>query len=226
MRSHKNFKANLFQIFFYDRLILYSQSKKCKTRNMNEEEIEYQNLINKIRLQVADVIINYNLLELEIKEIIGLYINSDKTEFIFKVLLNNLVVSFSAKVNLLKYIIKKENIVVDSKFQNSLKVIMTKRNILAHSDEILKLEPNIVDIDVDWNHDECFIYPIYKGASESFIHTLDDGQINYQFISKIVEDFIKYYSLAKEELIKVRNHICKLSNNSFGNSLNEDELPF
>lgn len=186
--------------------------------------MEYEEMENKIRLHVADVIINLNLVEFEIKEIIGKYIDSEKKEFIENILLNNLILSFSIKVNILKYIIKKENIEVGKDFQNSLKVIMNKRNILAHSDSILNIEPDVIDIDVDWNHDECFLVPIYGGAIEPHLCTIEDGKINYQNITKIAEDFLKHYEIAKHGLLIIRSRI--FSQEAVLTQSIDDELPF
>lgn len=153
---------------------------------------------------VADIIIKLNLIESKLKDIITKYIASEKTEFVRDILLNNLIVNMSSKVKALQYIIGTEGLEVSKDFKKSLMIIMTKRNMIAHADGLL--DPNIdVDIDVDWNPDGSYIYPIFE--VETRIPTFENGKINYSEINKVHEDFNKYFEIANTELNSIKGQL-------------------
>lgn len=72
--------------------------------------MENEKIINEIRLQVADVIIDLNLIESKLADIISKYINSDRKIFVREILLNSQLMNFSTKFKILKFIISQEKI--------------------------------------------------------------------------------------------------------------------
>ena len=168
-------------------------------------ERETEELVNSIKVSFADVLINLNLIESKISDIIANYIKSDKEDLIRKVLLSSLIVNFNSKLNVLKYIVKTEKVEVPTEFYKAIAIIVTKRNVLAHSDSLLKIEADIIDVDFDYEHDGTYMYPIY-GPSEPNLPIINDGTINYENISKIIKDFEKYFEIAKAglEIIEVK----------------------
>ena len=154
---------------------------------------------------VADIILKFNEVEYLIKTIISIYISSDKKEFIDNVLLNNLILSFSSKNNILKYIIENNNKLTDNskKLKDSIKNLMGFRNIVAHSD-------NLIDYNVTIEEDLFSRYilkiPRYmssmnvkKVESKAQI-TLNDGKILSSEIGKLHSDFLKHYKIVSSEL--------------------------
>lgn len=83
---------------------------------------------------------------------------------------------------------------------------MNKRNIIAHSDNLLKLEPDVIDIDTDWSREGSIMYPVY-GPSEPSLAIINDGKVDYQNISKIVEDFAKYFKIAMDGLNEIDSRL-------------------
>ena len=160
---------------------------------------ETEEMIKSIKVNVAEVLINLNLIETKISDILAKYINSEKDDFIRHVFLSSLIVNFSSKLKVLKYVLKSEKIKQPKDFFKAITIIMTKRNVLAHSDSLLNIEANVVDVDFDWEHDGTYMYPIY-GPSEPNLPIINDGNINYENISKIIEDFSKYFEIAKAGL--------------------------
>lgn len=167
---------------------------------------ETEKMIESIKVRVAEVLINLNLIESKISDIIARYINSEKDDFIRKVLLSSLIVNFSSKLNVLKYILRSEKIDPPKDFFKAIAIIMTKRNVLAHSDSLLNIEADVVDVDFDWNHDGTYMYPIY-GPEEPCLPVINDGTINYENISKIIDDFSKYFEIAKSGLESIEEQI-------------------
>jgi hypothetical protein len=157
-------------------------------------KMENDEMEKEIRLQVADVIINLNLIESKISDIISKYINSVRQLFVREILLNSILMGFSTKFKILEYILKSEKINEPKDFSNSIQVIMNKRNIIAHSDTLLKFE-DIVDFDVEWTHEGPFKNPIY-GPAEPILSTITKGKVDYDSLSKTVEDFSKYFKIA------------------------------
>ncbi|MGV3527840.1 MAG: hypothetical protein ACO1OO_03015 [Flavisolibacter sp.] len=172
--------------------------------------METKEMEDKIRLQVADVIINLNLIEAKLSDIIGKYINSPKSDFVREVLLSSLIVNFSSKLNILRYILKSEKIEPPQDFFKSVTLIMTKRNVVAHSESLLKIEAEVIDVDVDWNHDGSYLYPIYR-PSEPNLPVINDGQINFENISMIIKDFTKYFEIAQGGLIEIEKQLFPTS---------------
>ncbi len=163
-------------------------------------------IVQSIKVRVAEVLINLNLIEAKISDIITTYINSEREDFIRKVLLSSLIVNFSSKLNVLKYILRSEKVEPPKDFFKAVAIIMTKRNVLAHSDSLLNIEADVVDVDFDWNHDGTYMYPIY-GPEEPNLPIINDGVINFENISKIIDDFTKYFEIAEKALDSIENSL-------------------
>lgn len=155
---------------------------------------------------VANIIINLNYIELTIKEIITGYIDSKRHVFVKEFILNNMIFSMSSKVKALTYIISKENLKINKEFDKSLKIIMNKRNMIAHSDKLLDNEIEIVGIDADWNPDGVIESPIYELTGPS-ITTIDNNEITYTYIEKVYDDFNKYYEIASKDLESIKEQL-------------------
>jgi len=169
--------------------------------------MEYGEVIENTKKIIAELIMKVNVLESSVKEIISGYLNSDKEEFVRDVLLNNLIINLSSKVKALNYIIRAEKLEIDTKELNkALRIAMTKRNIIAHSDGLLDPDLDLVDIDVDWNRDGSFITPIFEHEIP-VIQTFENGKINFTDINKIANDFNKYYEIAFDLLNQVKEKL-------------------
>ena len=149
--------------------------------------MENDKMETEIRLQIADVIINLNLIESKISDIISKYINSERQLFVREILLNSMIMNFSTKFKILKHILKSEKLNEPKDFFNAIHVIMNKRNVIAHSDSLLNFEFD-VNVDCDWSHDNSFMYPIW--SLELSLPIIENEEIKYQNVSKIVKDCI------------------------------------
>lgn len=174
--------------------------------------MKQKNLNEQIKQQVADLIINFNLLESKLADIIAFYISSPKNHFVREVLLNSLTLSFNSKLNILKYIIKTEKITPSQDFYKSIKIVIAKRNTIAHSDRLLNIEDEIIDLDVDWNRDGILYSPIFQTIEPS-LQIINDGEINYENINKVVNDFSKHYNITVSGLDKIQLELLSKNNN-------------
>lgn len=168
-------------------------------------ESEREDKLDEVRLKIADVIINLNLIEKEIKEIIANYISSRQSFFLQEILLNNHIINFSFKIKVLHYIIREEKITTSKDFHKALQIIMNKRNSLAHTDTVLE-DYTIDTVEAEWEPDGVTYWPIYKDADPG-VWTFSQGDINFQTVDKIVADFDKYYKLASTELASISQTI-------------------
>lgn len=122
---------------------------------MNEEK----EMINSIKLRVANVIIDLNLIESKITKILARYIDSKKDHFVRNVLLNSLNMSLAQKFKIMKTILKTEKVKPPEDLFKAITIVMNKRNIIAHSDSLLQLDVDFEDMDFD---DEGSPSPIFK----------------------------------------------------------------
>lgn len=164
-------------------------------------ENERQIKLEEVRIKIADVIINLNLIEKEVKNAISYYVSSKKSFFVSEILLNNHIINLAYKVKMLQYIIREEKIEVSKDFFKALSIIMNKRNVLAHSDTVLE-DYTIDDVEVEWEPDGVTYWPIYKVA-EPGAWTFSQGDINFDTVDKIVADFDKYFKMASDELARI-----------------------
>jgi len=170
-----------------------------------------EELISKHKEIISDIITKFNQIENLVKKIISSYIASNKTEFINEVLLNNLILNFSSKYKILQYIIAIEKINVDKDFYNSIKVLMTNRNIIAHSDNLLDYE--IIPIKENFFTTQVLKFPRYLSALQKVEPknqtTINNGKIQSIEIDKIHSDFNKYFEIAVNELNAIQEIIDK-----------------
>lgn len=161
--------------------------------------MEAEEIISKSKNLIAEIIIDFNLIEFKTKEVLAAYIGGDKGKFVSNILLNNLIVNMSSKVKILRYLVAEEKIDVDKNFFKSFSIIMLKRNMIAHSESLNQVGLDVVDVDVDWSRDGSTLVPIYDyGFPE--ISTINDGKVNYENIIKVEADFKKYFELASSGL--------------------------
>lgn len=170
-----------------------------------------EELISKHKEIISEIITKFNQIENSIKIIIASYIASEKTEFINEILLNNLILNFSSKYKILQYIIAKEEIKVSKNFNNSIKILMTNRNIIAHSDnlfdyEIIPIKENLFSTQV--LRFPRYLSPLQKIESKNQ-KTINNGEIQNLEIDKIHNDFIKYFEIALGELNKIKDAVDK-----------------
>ena len=170
--------------------------------------IKGESIITPIKLQIADIIINLNVIESKISDIISKYVRSERDEFVREVLLNSLIINFTSKVNVLRYILKAEEIDTPKDLFKAIQILATKRNIIAHSESLLKLEQDVADIDYEWDNGEMSLYPIYE-LGEPNIPIINDGNVNYEAISKIASDFSKYFDIASGGLQEIEDKLFK-----------------
>lgn len=149
---------------------------------------------------IAHIIIRFNKIESQIKDIIATYINSEQEDFVNNFLLNNLVINFSNKYKLLRAIAKKNNIEIDKKFNNGIHILSSIRNAVAHSDQL----SNISIIDAEMESDGLQI-PIY-GLDPDIIMLQNDEIVKERLLDK-EKIFNKYYELIIIELEKIEKQI-------------------
>ena len=164
-----------------------------------------EELISRNKEIISDIVIKFNQVENTVKEIITKFINSEKTEFINNILLNNLILNFSSKFKVLQYIIADKGIETDKNFNKSIRILMANRNIIAHSDNML--EYDVIPIKEDFFFHQVmkiprYMSPIQKVESKSQL-TINNGQIQTLEIEKVYSDFIKYFDIATSELNKI-----------------------
>ena len=164
--------------------------------SMNKDKREQK--LTEVRLKIADVIINLNLIEKEIKQIISYYISSQQSVFVFDILLNNHIISLSNKIKVLQYIIQTEKLETSKDLYKALTITMNKRNVLAHSDSVLE-DFEIDDVHIESDGHSFSYYPKYK-ESDPGAWIFSQGDINFETVEKIVTDFDKYYVIAAKEL--------------------------
>lgn len=170
-----------------------------------------EELISRNKEIISNIIIKFNEVENSIKEIITVFIDSERNEFIKNILLNNLILNFSSKFRILQYIIESQEIKVDKNFNKSIKILMSKRNIVAHSDSLI--DYNVIPTGPDLFAQYVMKIPSYmlswqRVESKEQI-TLNNGKIENSDIEKIYSDFLKYYEKSKSELNIIMKEVEK-----------------
>src|SRR5690606_29550515 len=99
---------------------------------------------------------------------------------------------FSSKYKMLQYIIAIKGIKVNKEFYNSIKILMTNRNIIAHSDSLLDFE--ITPIEENFFLTHILKFPRYlspvQRVEPKIQTTLNNGQVQNVSIEKVHVDFI------------------------------------
>ncbi len=153
---------------------------------------------------ITEVIIKFNEIESNIKSIISNYLKSEKPYFVDNYLLNNLVIDFTKKYNILRFIAFENNFKINSEVHKAIKIISTIRNAVAHSDKL----SNFSIIGAELDSDE-FQFPIF-GLDPDII-TIDNDQLIEEKLKDKVIIFRKYYEIVKLGLIEFENQLS-LSN--------------
>lgn len=171
-----------------------------------------EELISRNKEIISNIIIKFNEVENSIKEIITVFIDSERNEFIKNILLNNLILNFSSKFRILQYIIESQEIKVDKNFNKSIKILMSKRNIIAHSDSLI--DYNVIPTGPDLFAQYVMKIPSYmlswqRVESKEQI-TLNNGKIENSDIEKIHSDFLKYYEKSTNELNIIMKEVEKI----------------
>jgi hypothetical protein len=155
-----------------------------------------------IKLQIADIIIKLNKIERLIKDIIGYYTDSDRKFFMMEILLNNHIITLSNKIRVLKYILKEEKIEVPKEFNNSLFVIMSKRNALAHSDTVT-IDTKFEGFEYEATSPTTIMaIPKFKKIEPGTYEFQNDG-LSFATVNKIAADFKKHYNIVRPVLGKI-----------------------
>jgi hypothetical protein len=181
---------------------------------MNDENLSKDQAL---KIKIADVIIGLNECETMIKNIISGYIDSKKqSHFVSEILLNNSIVSFGTKIKLLHFIVKTEQIEIGKDFRNALLVIISKRNMLAHSDSLLMdfdFEVTDVEDPTDYFSEDELLRNAYLNNRISTVKVTEvapkaisitgDGSVNYEEVEKTIADFMKYKKIVTEDLLNI-----------------------
>jgi hypothetical protein len=177
-----------------------------------------EELTTKHKEIISDIITKFNHIEKSVKEIIANYIDSDKNEFINEILLSSLILNFTTKNKILKYIVATEEIKVSSDFKKGMLLLMTSRNIIAHSDNLL--EYDIIRFEENFNPSRSVQSLTSLGGTAAYQKvvpkkqmTLNDDKIQNMEIEKIHENFIKYFAILLQDLKQINIHIEKLTKN-------------
>ncbi|NGP88026.1 hypothetical protein [Fodinibius halophilus] len=165
--------------------------------------------LDEVKKSAAEVIVNCSLIEKKVKNILSSYIDSSKSFFISEILLNNSFISLAKKFKLLGYVIRKEDIKVNSDFRKWCFILMSKRNMIAHSDRLLE-DYAIVDVDVDAGPEGVEYFPVYEDAPPK-VSTIENGKFRFEEVEKTCKDFDKYYEKLDKELDKISHQIKRLN---------------
>lgn len=167
----------------------------------------YVAFTEQIKSKVANLVINFNLLEASIKEILVAYVGSKKEDFVRDILFNNSIVSFHAKLNLLKFIVHKEKAKVS--IDTELHRLISIRNAIAHSDNVYNMEGDIVGYDIV-DEEYGISLPIYEPYPHGpKIILFNNGKINEEGLDNLVREFNEKLSIAEKGLDEIKNALFK-----------------
>ena len=160
--------------------------------------LAYMNLTKEVKSKLSDIIINFNYLELKLKQTLCKYIDSKKNDFVENVLLHNSITSFNAKLSLLKYIVAKEGITFKD-WETFHKIINT-RNAVAHSDNLLNFDGDIIGEDII-DDDFDIRIPIYESLLNGpKITIVKDGKINVKELDIMYNEFNDNFRVVEKAL--------------------------
>lgn len=167
--------------------------------------ISYIKSTNAVKAKLFDIIINFNLIELSIRQILSDYINSNQKEFVSEVLLNNSILSFSTKLSLMKYILNKESIVFKDweKFYKLINI----RNAVAHSDNLLNFDGDIVGEELVDNEFEIRIPIFLPYLDGPKITVIKDGKVNENGLDTMHKEFNELISDLKPKLEQISQEL-------------------
>jgi len=165
------------------------------------KELERVINVENVKTHIADVIIKFNFIEQRINQIIQEYIDSEAAYFVEKILLNSLILNVGSKFKILQYIVVTEKVKVSKEWKNSMQMLMTRRNLIAHSDNLLGFYQDLEDVEFLYNKEtgDNDIYPIFIEAQPD-ISIFENGVVNYVEMSRILNQFEKYYDMVDKDL--------------------------
>ena len=148
---------------------------------------DYIKFSNEVKAKLSDIIIGFNFIEISLKEILCAYIKSTRSDFVNDILLHNSILSFSTKLSILKYILVKEGI--PFKDHQKFYKLMHIRNAVAHSDNLINYEGDIIGEEVmDDEYDiRIPIYAPYVNGPK--ITVVKEGKVNEKGLFKMYEEF-------------------------------------
>jgi hypothetical protein len=149
---------------------------------------------------ISQILADFNTIEGRLKTVIRIYVDPKEDDFFEDYIMNNLIVNFASKYKLLRAILKRTDKPISKDFDKSIKIIMTIRNSVAHS-EFLNNE-TIVDAEID---SDGFQFPIY-GHKSKIITLENDEMIENDIIDKY-KVFQKYFETACNELDKIETQL-------------------
>lgn len=165
--------------------------------------MENYDLENKIKIQIGEVIIKLNIMESRLKQIISKYIEAKNNDILEDVLLNNMYTNISTKWKILRHILIKKKIPMNKDLHTSFQIVLNKRNILAHSESLLDTFGYFDDVDFNVSKDsEAIMYGVFK-VHEPIIPVIQNDQINYEELDKIITDFNKHYKNCENGLSEI-----------------------
>lgn len=166
---------------------------------------------NNIARQLCSIVVNFNDLERLLKQILSEYVQGPRKKFVSEILLHNSVLSFNAKLAILKYIVKKENL----KFKDweKLHKLINIRNAVAHSDNLLNNDGDVIGeeiVDEEYNLSIPIFEPYLNGPK---ITIFRDGKIDEKGLDTLHNDFLECYREIEYKLIDLKNQISNSANN-------------
>lgn len=175
--------------------------------------------IDNVKTHIAEIIINFNFIEQRISGIIEEYIDSRAEYFVSNILLSSLILPVSAKLKILNYLVVTEAIGLPRDWINSFHMLMRNRNLIAHSDNLLAFDQDLEDLEFIYNKEtgEADPSPIWVDFPPH-IPIFDKGKVNYVEISKILDEFDKYYARVDEFLKIILDTVSKRHAKQFPDS--------
>jgi len=167
----------------------------------------YNKFTNDVKAKLSDIIINFNYLEQLLRQTLCEYIKSSRSDFVTNILLHNSIMSFNTKLAILRYIVTKEHIAFKDweKFHKLIKI----RNAVAHSDNLLNFEGEIIGEEVVDAEYEIRI-PIYEPSVDGpKITILKNGKINEEGLDKMHFEFNENLHDIKNQLEEIKLKISQ-----------------
>ena len=187
---------------------------------------KYQKREAEVKTAVAEIIIKVNLFEQKVKEIVSLYINAEKVDFVNDFVLNNLILNANSKIKLLKSLLIIEVLNPDKNYKDffsAIKNLLQFRNAIAHSDQLIELEPEF-NIEFNYEHEIRDSIPFIEYTGDYWLPTIsifNDGKVDEKEFKNILENFNKNYEKVMAEIEEIKNKLfsknCKTYQRSIRN---------
>lgn len=169
-------------------------------------------MISKIRGEVTSrigkVIFNFNLIESTLNFIIISHfkIDKNKEDFFRDVMLNSSIISFNAKVKILRQILEIINFNESKKLLKNIEDLNRYRNMIAHCTiKFEKVSPDSPETENNLNHqiylDVSYIKPSLKNSMNA------QGKVNDREFFELYEKFKKKTSEIEKQLFEVYKYL-------------------